>query len=73
MTWVELESVMLIEISSVRETQIPYDFTHVWNLRNKTNGKTRGGKKTREERRTKKQTLHPGEHTDGHQIAILHT
>jgi len=22
---------------SVRERQIPYDFTHMWNLRNKTN------------------------------------
>ena len=22
---------------SVREKQIPYDFTHMWNLRNKTN------------------------------------
>ena len=22
---------------SVRERQIPYDFTHTWNLRNKTN------------------------------------
>ena len=22
---------------SVRERQIPYDFTHLWNLRNKTN------------------------------------
>jgi len=22
---------------SVRERQVPYDFTHMWNLRNKTN------------------------------------
>ena len=24
--------------NSVRERQIPYDFTHMWKLRNKTNG-----------------------------------
>ena len=31
---------------SVRERQIPYDFTHMWNLRNKTN--EQGGKEKRE-------------------------
>ena len=40
-TWMYLESIMLNEIS---ERQIPYNFTHVWNLRNKptkeTNQKT---------------------------------
>ena len=34
---------------SVRERQIPYDFTHTWNLRNKTDEhKGRGKKKERE-------------------------
>ena len=36
MTWMQLEVTMLNEMSS-REKQIPYDFTHMWNLRNKTN------------------------------------
>ena len=34
MTWMELESIML---SGIREKQILYDFTHMWNFRNKTN------------------------------------
>ena len=33
-TWMELECIMLSEI--VRERQMPYDFTNMWNLRNKT-------------------------------------
>ena len=33
-TWMELESIMLSEMST-KERQIPY-FTHMWNLRNKT-------------------------------------
>ena len=33
MTWMELEHIMLSEI---RERQMLYDFTHMWNLRNKT-------------------------------------
>ena len=36
MTWVELESIMLLsEIKSVRERQIPYDLTHTWDFKNK--------------------------------------
>ena len=46
----ELDSIMLGEI--VRERQIPYDFTHMRNLRNATN--EHGGRK---ERQTKKQTV----------------
>ena len=30
---------------SVRERPIPYDFTHMWNLRNKTKNKKRDKKK----------------------------
>ena len=48
MTWVELENIMLIEISSNRERQIPYDFTPMWNLRNKTD-EHRGRRGKREE------------------------
>ena len=33
-TWMELEGIMLREIN---QRQIPYDFTHMWNLRNETN------------------------------------
>ena len=35
MTWVEPESIMPSEI--VRERPILYDFTHMWDLRYKTN------------------------------------
>jgi len=49
---------------SVRERQIPYGITHMWNLRNKTNEQR--GKKGRE-RQAKKQTLNYREHTDDYQ------
>ena len=35
MTWMELEHIILSKMS-VRERQIPYDFIHMWNSRNKT-------------------------------------
>ena len=35
---------------SIRETQIPYDLTHMWDLRNKT-GEPMGGGKERERER----------------------
>ena len=45
-TWMELESIMLSQ--SVRQGQIPYDFTHMWNVRNKIDehkeGEKEGGK-----------------------------
>ena len=34
MMWMELECIMLSEISQ-SERQIPYDFTNMWNLRKK--------------------------------------
>ena len=37
-TWLDMESIMLIEIS---QRQILYDFNHMWNLRNKRKGKKR--------------------------------
>ena len=39
-TWIELESVMLSEISQT-ERQILYDFTYMWNLKKKTNENTK--------------------------------
>ena len=45
---------------SVRERQIPYYFTHLWNLRNKTN-------EQRKKRQTKNQTLKYKEQTGGYQ------
>ena len=39
----ELESIILSDIKSVGERQMPYDFPHVWNLRNKRN--EHGGKR----------------------------
>ena len=47
----------------VRKRQIPYDFTHMCNLRNKTNEQI-GGKR---ERQTKKQTLDYREQLDVYQ------
>ena len=38
-TWLDPEDIMLSEISQ-SERQIPYDFTHVWNLRKKPKKKT---------------------------------
>ena len=36
--WMDMENVMLSEISQpVRERQIPYDFTYIWDLINKLN------------------------------------
>ena len=36
--WMELEGIMYAKQSkSVRKRQISYDFTHMWNLRYKTN------------------------------------
>ena len=37
MTWMELEY-NAKQCKSVRERQIPYNFTPLWDLRNKTNG-----------------------------------
>ena len=44
-TWTELESIML---SEVRERQIPHDFTHMWNLINKTRKNERERERERE-------------------------
>ena len=33
-TWMELEGIMLSEISQAEKRQISYVFTHMWNLRN---------------------------------------
>ena len=44
-------------LSEVRERRIPYDFTDMWNFRNRGNK----GK----ERQSKKQTLNYTEQTDG--------
>ena len=34
--WMDLENIMLSEIRQ-SERKIPYDFTHMWNLKNKLN------------------------------------
>ena len=44
---------------SIRERQIPYNFTHMWNLRNKTNKEKKG--------QTKKQILKYREQISGYQ------
>ena len=37
-TWMNPVGIMLSKIS--QRKKIPYDFTYMWNLKNKTNGKT---------------------------------
>ena len=49
---------------SVRERQIPYDFTHVWNLRNKTD-EHRGKEGKRREENKPQETLNDTEQTMG--------
>lgn len=51
--------------NSVSQRQIPYDFTHVWNLRSKTNEES--GKERERERETRKQPLLCRGQTDGYQ------
>ena len=34
--WVELETLILSEVKSERERQIPYDITYIWNQRYKS-------------------------------------
>ena len=53
MTWMELQCIMLSEI--VNQRQIPYDFTNMWNLRNKTDEHM--GMGDREERETNHKRL----------------
>ena len=36
-TWVELEIVILSEVKSERERQIPYNIPYMWNLKYGTN------------------------------------
>ena len=56
------ESIMLSEIS---QRQIQYDFTPMWNLRNKTSKQRR--RKRVKGKQTKKQTLNYRQQTDGYQ------
>ena len=39
--WMELENIMLSEISQAVKRRIPYDLTYKWNLINKTNEQKR--------------------------------
>ena len=36
-TWVDLEGILLSEISQREKEKIPYNFTYMWNLKNKRN------------------------------------
>ena len=36
-TWMQLEIIILSEVKSERERQIPYDITYMWNLKQDTN------------------------------------
>ena len=31
-TWMELETLILSEMNQIRQRQIPYDITYIWNL-----------------------------------------
>ena len=37
LVWVDLENIMLSEISQSEKDKLTYDFTHMWNLMNKLN------------------------------------
>ena len=39
-TWIDLEGIMLSEISQTDKDKFLYDFTFMWNLKNKTNEQT---------------------------------
>ena len=43
-TWMDLEDIMLSEIS--QKGQIPYDFTYTWYLKHKTNEQTKQNRNT---------------------------
>ena len=36
-TWTDLEIIILSEVKSDKERQIPYDITYMWNLKYDTN------------------------------------
>ena len=63
--WIELEYYAK-QSKSVRERQIPYDFTHMWDLRNKTDEHMGGGRKRKKKEGNKPQaTLKGREQTEG--------
>ena len=65
-TWMELKSIMISKNNKrVRERQIPHDFTHMWNLRNKTNEPR--GKIKREGGKPRIKTFNCREQIDGYQ------
>ena len=39
-TWMELEGIMLSETSQTEKNKYSYDFTYMWNLKDKTNEQT---------------------------------
>lgn len=55
-TWIDLESIMISEIRTGRERQIPYHLTYMWNVKNKTN------------KQNEKWTRRSREQTDGYQM-----
>ena len=61
--WMDLESIILSKLSQRRQ-KIPYDFTPMWNLRNKTNDHMGRGKK-RIEGNKPQETLNHREQTEG--------
>ena len=56
MNWTKLEHIMLSKISQ-SEKEIPYDFTHMWNLRNKADEHMGRGGGERGERGTNHKRL----------------
>ena len=55
-TWMELECIMLSKISQSEEDKY-HDFTHIWNLRNKTDEHMGRGRKERRKERNHKRLL----------------
>ena len=47
MTWIELKSIMLREISQSEKRQVPYDFIPTWNLGNQKKKMSKEREKSR--------------------------
>ena len=57
-TWMELEGIMLSEISQSEKDKVPYVFTHMWILRNLTEDLGgREGEKIVTDREGRRQTM----------------
>ena len=64
MVWMELECIMLSKLRQ-SEKDKPYDFTHMWNLRNKRDEHMDGGEGGKRERKRERGEKTIREQTEG--------